>query len=138
MSFSNVTLHGNIVRDIETRNVGTASVAGFSVAVNRKWKDKDGETREEVSYIDCEAWGKTGEVIAQYMSKGSPIIVVGRLKQDSWESKEGEKRTKLKVVVEQFDFVGGKDRDASPAPTKSRAPAPRGKHAPAGDDDIPF
>ncbi len=138
MSFSIVTMHGNITRDIETRNVGTATVAGFSVAVNRKWKDKDGETREEVSYIDCEAWGKTGEVIAQYMSKGSPIIVVGRLKQDSWESKDGEKRTKLKVVVEQFDFVGGKDRDEKTAPTKSRAPASRGNHSPVRDDDIPF
>ncbi len=105
--FNKVILMGNLTRDPETRQTPSGqSVTNFSLAVNRTWKGQDGSTQEAVSYIDCVAWGKTGEVIAQYMQKGRPILVDGRLDQRSWEQ-DGNKRSKIEVIVENFNFVGG-------------------------------
>lgn len=98
---------GNLTRDPEVRTTPNGqSVANFSLAVNRTWKGADGNQQESVSYIDCVAWGRTGEVIAQYMQKGRPILVSGRLDQRSWEQ-DGQKRSKVEVVIEDFNFVGG-------------------------------
>jgi single-strand DNA-binding protein len=112
-----VILIGNLTRDVEVKNLssGTA-VAQIGLAINREWKDKDGEKKEEVTFVDCEAWGKTAEIMAKYLAKGKPVFIEGRLKLDSWE-KDGEKRSKIKVVVESFQFLGsgkGSD-DAAPA-----------------------
>src|SRR6202167_26106 len=99
-SFNKVILAGNLTRDPELRYTpkGTA-VAQFTLAINRTWKSETGESKEEVSFIDVEAWGRQGEVIAQYMRKGRPLLVEGRLKQDSWEDKTThQKKSKLKVV----------------------------------------
>lgn len=105
--FNKVILMGNLTRDPEVRTTPNGqSVANFSLAVNRTWKGADGNTQEAVSYIDCVAWGRTGEVIAQYMQKGRPILVSGRLDQRSWEQ-DGQKRSKVEVIVEDFNFVGG-------------------------------
>lgn len=105
--FNKVVLMGNLVRDPETRTTPNGqSVTNFSLAVNRTWKGQDGTTQEAVSYIDCVAWGRQGEVIAQYMQKGRPILVEGRLDQRSWEQ-DGNKRSKVEVNVENFNFVGG-------------------------------
>lgn len=105
--FNKVILMGNLTRDPETRTTPSGqSVTNFSLAVNRTWKDQSGNTQENVSYIDCVAWGKTGEIISQYMQKGRPLLVSGRLDQRSWEQ-EGQKRSKVEVVVEDFNFVGG-------------------------------
>jgi single-strand DNA-binding protein len=105
--FNKVILMGNLTRDPEVRTTpGGQSVANFSLAVNRTWKGADGNQQEAVSYIDCVAWGRTGEVIAQYVQKGRPILVSGRLDQRSWEQ-DGNKRSKVEVVVEDFNFVGG-------------------------------
>jgi len=107
--FNKVILMGNLTRDPETRQTPNGqSVTNFSLAVNRTWKGQDGNTQESVSYIDCVAWGRTGEVIAQYMQKGRPILVSGRLDQRSWEQ-DGQKRSKVEVNVEDFNFVGGGD-----------------------------
>lgn len=105
--FNKVTLMGNLTRDPETRATPNGqSVTNFSLAVNRTWRGQDGSQQENVSYIDCTAWGKTGEIIAQYMQKGRPLLVSGRLDQRSWEQ-DGQKRSKVEVVVEDFNFVGG-------------------------------
>lgn len=105
--FNKVILMGNLTRDPETRQTPNGqSVTNFSLAVNRTWKGQDGATQEAVSYIDCVAWGRTGEVIAQYVQKGRPILVSGRLDQRSWEQ-DGNKRSKVEVNVEDFNFVGG-------------------------------
>jgi len=106
--FNKVILMGNLTRDPETRNTPNGqSVTNFSLAVNRTWKGADGQQNEDVSYIDCVAWGKPGEIIAQYLSKGRAVLVSGRLDQRSWEDKEsGGKRSKIEVVVEDFNFVG--------------------------------
>ena len=107
--FNKVILMGNLTRDPETRQTPNGqSVTNFSLAVNRTWRGQDGSTQEQVSFIDCVAWGKTGEVIAQYMQKGRPILVDGRLDQRSWEQ-DGNKRSKVEVIVENFNFVGGGD-----------------------------
>lgn len=105
--FNKVILMGNLTRDPEVRTTPSGqSVANFSLAVNRTWKGADGQTQEAVSYIDCVAWGKAGEIIAQYLSKGRPVLVSGRLDQRTWEDKEsGGKRSKVEVVVEDFNFV---------------------------------
>jgi single-strand DNA-binding protein len=111
--FNKVILMGNLTRDPETRTTPSGqSVTNFSLAVNRTWKGQDGQTQEAVSYIDCVAWGRTGEVIAQYMQKGRPILVSGRLDQRSWEQ-DGNKRSKVEVIVEDFNFVGGGGGDGA-------------------------
>ncbi len=105
--FNKVILMGNLTRDPELRTTPSGqNVASFSLAVNRTWRNANGEQQEAVDYIDCSAWGKPGEVITQYMQKGRPILVSGRLQQRSWEQ-DGQKRSKVEVVVEDFNFVGG-------------------------------
>ncbi len=106
--FSKAIIMGNMTRDPELRSTPSgAQVCGFSVAVNRAFKDSSGQQQEAVSFIDCSAWGKAGEIIAQYAKKGSGIMVSGRLDQRSWEDKEGQKRSRVEIVVEDFNFVGG-------------------------------
>ncbi len=104
---------GNLTRDPELRAIPSGQqVASFSLAVNRTWKNASGEQQEAVDYIDCNAWGKPGEIITQYMKKGSAILVSGRLQQRQWEQ-EGQKRSKVEIVVEDFNFVGGNDSGSS-------------------------
>lgn len=105
--FSKAIITGNLTRDPELRNTPNgASVCSFSVAVNRTYRDASGEQKEDVSFIDCSAWGKLGEMIAQYAKKGSGVLVSGRLDQRSWEDKTtGTKRSRVEIVVEDFNFT---------------------------------
>lgn len=142
--FNKVTLMGNLTRDPETRTTpGGQSVTNFSLAVNRSWRGADGQQQESVSYIDCTAWGKPGEIIAQYMGKGRALLVSGRLDQRSWDDKEsGQKRSKVEVVVEDFNFVdggqGGGNSEGASAP-RSESSSSRNKPAPTQDvDDQPI
>lgn len=110
--FSKVIIMGNITRDPELRSTPSGTqVCSFSVAVNRNYRDSSGEQKDNVSFFDCSAWGKSGEIIAQYAKKGSGILVSGRLEQRSWEDKEGQKRSRVEIVVEDFNFVGGGNSD---------------------------
>ena len=152
-SFNKVILAGNLTRDPELRYTpkGTA-VAKIGLAVNRTWTGEDGQKKEEVNFIDIEAWGRQGEVIAQYMKKGRPLLVEGRLKLDSWEDKTTKQKvSKLKVVLESFSFIDSNRGDAggeggAPAPRPARpaspgnAPAsePVEGDAPHEGDDVPF
>ena len=106
--FNKVILMGNLTRDPETRTTTSGqNVTNFSLAVSRSWKGQDGQQQEQTSFINCVAWGKTGEIIAQYVQKGRPLLVSGRLDQRSWDDKEtGQKRSTVEVVVEDFNFVG--------------------------------
>ena len=107
--FNKVILMGNLTRDVEVRTTSSGqSVASFSLAVSRSWKGQDGQQQEQTSFINCVAWGKVGEIIAQYTSKGSSLLVSGRLDQRSYEDKEGNKRQAVEVVVEDFNFVGSR------------------------------
>ena len=111
--FSKAIITGNLTRDPELRTTANGStVCGFSVAVNRVYKDSSGEQKEDVSYIDCSAWGRLGEMISQYAKKGSGVLVSGRLDQRSWEDKtDGKKRSSVEIVVEDFNFVGAPRSD---------------------------
>lgn len=118
MSYYNkVILLGRVTRDIELKYTPKGmAVAKIGMAVNRKYKTESGEQKEEVTFIDIEAWGKQAELIGQYMRKGSPLFVEGRLKLDQWDDKNtGQRVSKLKVVLEQFQFVGGKQEGAATA-----------------------
>ena len=111
--FSKAIIVGNLTRDPELRSTPSgAQVCGFTVAVNRNYKDASGNSQEQVSFIDCSAWGRSGELIAQYAKKGSGILVSGRIEQRSWEDKEGQKRSRFEIVVEDFNFIGGSDGGA--------------------------
>lgn len=119
--FNKVILMGNLTRDPELRTTTSGqSVCAFGIAVNRSWKNSDGETQEAVDYIDCVAWAKAGEIIHQYMQKGRPLLVSGRLSYRTWDQ-DGQKRSKVEVVVEDFNFIGsggGSDESASSAPAE--------------------
>lgn len=121
-NFNKVLLMGNLTRDPELRYTPSGSaVADFGVAVNRKWTGQNGEKKEEACFVDCQAWTRSAEVISEYCKKGSAIFIEGRLKLDSWEGRDGQKHSRLRVVVENFQFVG--------APAGRRPGAPG---APAG------
>ncbi|HTB79392.1 MAG TPA: single-stranded DNA-binding protein [Opitutaceae bacterium] len=155
-----VFLIGNLTRDPELRVTpkGTA-ICQFGLAVNRQFKDESGQTRDETTFVDIEAWGKQGELVSKYLTKGSPAMVEGRLKLDQWEDKQsGQKRSKLKIVLDNVQFLGrpgasaggapaaGAEEGADPAATPDRhSPPPRASGAkpaaPAGqsiDEDVPF
>lgn len=120
--FNKVTLMGNLTRDVEMRTTPSGqSVANFSLAVSRSWKGQDGQTQEQTSFINCVAWGKAGEIIAQYVKKGDALLVSGRLDQRSWDDKEsGQKRSTIEVNVEDFNFIGGnRGGDNASAPASS-------------------
>jgi single-strand DNA-binding protein len=132
--FNKVILMGHLTRDPQPRTLPNSQtqVCDFALAVNRRWKDAEGKEREEVLFIDCSAFGKTGETIAGHLSKGRPIHVEGRLRLDRWEQ-EGQARSKIRVVVEQFHFVDRKPGgEATPgkAPSRARKGAKR-REAPA-------
>ena len=112
-SFNRVILAGNMTRDPEARALPSGqALTKFSLAVNRAYTTKEGEKREEVTYVDIESYGKQAEIIAKYCGKGSGILVEGRLKLDQWEDKKtGEKRSRLGVVLENFTFIGGRAQD---------------------------
>jgi len=154
-SFNKVILAGNLTRDPELRYTpkGTA-VATIGLAVNRTWKNEAGESKEEVTFVDVETFGRQAEVLAQYMRKGRPLLVEGRLKLDQWEDKNThQKVSKLKVVLEGFSFIDSKGggeggnsaaetaRASRPAAATAPAPAaaaPEAGQAPPEEDDVPF
>ncbi|MFQ5964845.1 MAG: single-stranded DNA-binding protein [Candidatus Scalinduaceae bacterium] len=107
-NLNKVFLMGNLTRDPELRYTpnGTA-VASFGIAVNRTWTGQNGEKREEVCFVDINTFGKRAEVINEFLSKGKPIFIEGRLQFNQWETKDGQKRNTLRVVAENFQFIGG-------------------------------
>jgi single-strand DNA-binding protein len=115
-SFNKVLLMGNLTRDPQMKYLPSqTAVCEFGIASNRKFRTQGGEDREEVCFVDCTAFGRTGEVINQYMQKGRPIFIEGRLKFDSWDDKQsGQKRSKLGVVVDNFQFIGGREDGGGP------------------------
>ena len=112
-----VIVMGNLTRDPELRLTSHQNqVCNFGIAVNRYYNDQAGNRQEEVAFIDCEAWGGTAKTIADHLSKGQPIHIVGRLRLDQWQDDDGNNRSKLKVVVDRFQFVDPRpDREAEPA-----------------------
>ncbi len=145
-SFNKVLLMGNLTRDVEIKHTSSnQAVANIGLAVSRKFRTADGEAREETTFVDCEAWGKTAETMSKYLHKGRPVFIEGRLKLDTWEDKnDGSKKSKLRVVVENFQFVDSKAGEGGSSSgggsyAASRSTASNQDHADHGsDDDIPF
>lgn len=156
-SYNKVILMGNLTRDPEMKYLpsGTA-VANFGMAMSDKYTDRQtGEQRENVCFVDVEAWDRQAEVVNEYLSKGSPIFIEGSLKFDSWETPEGEKRNKLKVRLLRFQFIGGREdgdeaaggytQATPPETTPNQGQPDQNAASSAGesetsstDDDIPF
>jgi len=149
-SFNKVMLMGNLTRDPQMKQLPSNSVvAEFGLATTRRYRTAGGEDREETAFVECSAFGRQAEVINQFCKKGKPIFVEGRLKYDTWDDKQsGAKRSKLSVVVENFQFVGGRDSEggmATDASGKERpwrtaenseTPAPRRKRVKTAE--LPF
>lgn len=146
-SLNKVFLMGNLTRDPELRFIESGTpVAEFGMAINRNWKDQGGANKEEVCFVDVTIWGRRAEVVNEYFQKGKPIFIEGRLKYDTWEARDGGgKRSKLRVVADNFQFIGGR-RDGQgppsprPEPAGAAADAPQGaaESMGLGDDEIPF
>lgn len=127
--FNQVILIGNLTRDPQVKQLpSNTTVADFGLAVTRKFRTQAGEEREETCFVDCTAFGKQAEVIGQYCQKGKQLFVEGRLKYDSWEDKQGfGRRSKVSVVVENFQFLGTRDPAGAIAPPPGRdEPAVKG------------
>jgi single-strand DNA-binding protein len=156
-NFNKVILVGNLTRDPEVKyTTGGSAVAEIGLAVNRTWFDqKANEKKEETTFVDVTLWGRQAEVAGEYLSKGRSVLIEGRLQLDQWEDKQsGQKRSKLRVVCENMQMLGGKGEGGSgggggprggaqrSAPSRSAEPAdsfyeePRGGSSP--NDDVPF
>lgn len=142
-SHNSVTLIGNIVRDPDVVYTpkGTA-VCDLSIAINRSYKTEAGEKREETTFVDCVAWAKLAELIGQWVRKGDPIFLEGRLQNEQWEDKAtGQKRSKMRVSVNQVQFLARREKDGEGRGTPAPARAQSGTdHVSDGldEDDIPF
>ncbi len=130
--FSKAIIAGNVTRDPELRATPSgAQACNFTIAVNRVFRGSDGNQQEQTSFIDCVAWGRSGETISQYVKKGSALIVSGRIEQRSWEDKtSGQRRSRTEVIVDDFSFVGGGDGGSG------RAGSPRSS-AKASSEPVP-
>jgi single-strand DNA-binding protein len=116
-SLNKVLLIGNLTRDPEVRMMSSGRpVCNFGLALNRNYKDSEGNKKEEVTFVDVECFGPRAEAVARFFSKGRPIFIEGRLKLDQWESKEGEKRSAIRVVLDNFEFVdSGRSESSTPS-----------------------
>ena len=143
-NLNKVLLIGNLTRDPELRYIpsGTA-VAEFGLAINNKWTGKDGQKHEEVTFVDVTLWARQAELASEFLSKGRQVFIEGRLQLDQWQDKDGQKRSRLRVVGERMQFLGapsGKGGDAGsekapPPPEEFGEPAPADQ---AGGEEIPF
>ena len=132
-NYNKVMLMGNLTRDIELKyTAGNNAVANLGLAVNRRYRANE-EMKEETTFIDCEAWGKTAENLSKYLSKGSPVFLEGRLKLDEWQDRDGNRRSKLRVVVESFQFI-----DAGGRKSTGGSASPAAAQPTVSNDDIPF
>src|SRR5712672_1628373 len=148
-NFNKVILAGNLTRDPELRYTPKGlAIAKVGLAINRSWTSEGGEKKEEVTFVDVDIFGRTAENVAQYMKKGRPILIEGRLRLDQWDDKQtGQKRSKLGVVGEVVQFLGsptgggGEAGDAPRRPSAPSSPAPSSAaepDMPPPDDDVPF
>ncbi len=158
-NFNKVMLIGNLTRDPQlSYTPNQTAVVDFGLAINRRWTGQDGSQRDETCFVDCRMFGKRAEVVNKYCKKGNPLFVEGRLTFDSWQAQDGSKRSKLRVTVENFEFLGGGggggasrggegqagqsygggnqgEQSYGGGGTPAAAPA---QQPPVGDDDIPF
>ena len=144
-NYNKVILMGNLTRDPEVRYTsGGTAIAKLGMAVNRRWKNQEGQQQEETTFVDVDAFGRQAETIGQYLKKGRPVMVEGRLKFDQWDDKQtGQKRSKLGVVLENFQFLDSRGEGgdsggySQPNPPSAQSSGGGGSSVPE-DDDVPF
>jgi single-strand DNA-binding protein len=138
-SFNRVILVGNLTRDVELRYIPSGmAVCDLGLAVNDRRKNAQGEWIDDPVFVDVTLWGRTAEVASEYLSKGSPVLIEGRLKYDQWEGNDGQKRSRLRVVGEKMQMLGTRQGDAPRAARAgSAARADRGEQAPPPAYDEP-
>ena len=144
-NYNKVILMGNLTRDPEVRYTsGGTAIAKLGMAVNRRWKNQEGQMQEETTFVDVDAFGRQAETMGQYLKKGRPIMIEGRLKYDQWDDKQtGQKRSKLGVVLENFQFLDSRGEGGGGAGSYSQPESPSGSPSGGGgsvpeDDDVPF
>ena len=147
-SVNKVFLMGNLTRDVQVKHTANnTAIANLSLAVNRRYRNNAGEMQEETTFVDCEAWGRTAETMGKYLSKGRPVFIEGRLRLDQWEDREGNKRSKLVVVIDTFTFVdsrggggtsGNRDGESRYQPAQTGSDGASSGGAKTNTDDIPF
>src|ERR1051325_3134662 len=150
-SFNKVILLGNLTRDPEVRYTPKGSaVCDLGIAVNRVYTTDSGERREEVTYVDVVLWARLAEIAGEYLKKGRPVFIEGRLQMDTWDDKPtGQKRTRLRVVGESMQLLGGRpggagaaegagDEDRQPRAAKPATPPPKPAESAPDEDEIPF
>jgi single-strand DNA-binding protein len=138
-NFNKVLLMGNLTRDPQlSYTPNQTAVVDFGLAVNRKWTSRDGEKKEETCFVDCRAFGRMAENVNKYLSKGRPLFVEGRLTFDSWTSQDGTKRSKLRVTVENFQFLPGKSATAAGQAENDAGDTTSQVEPNTDTDDIPF
>ena len=130
-NFNKVLLMGNLTRDPQlSYTPNQTAVVDFGMAVNRRWKSKEGEQKEETCFVDCRAFGGQAETLNKYTAKGQPLFIEGRLTFDSWTAQDGTKRQRLRVTIESFQFL--------PESGFKKEQPPQSQAKQASDDDIPF
>ncbi len=142
-NLNKVFLMGNLTRDPQLSYLPSqTAVVEFGLAMNRTYKKQDGTQGQESCFVDCQMFGKRAEVINKYLKKGDPLFLEGRLKYDQWNAQDGSKRSKLRVFVENFEFLGRGGGQGGGggggAPDSAELPEPPEPFAPPTDDDIPF
>jgi single-strand DNA-binding protein len=138
-NFNRVYLMGNLTRDPQlSYTPNQTAVVDFGMATNRRWTGQDGNQREETCFVDCRMFGKRAEVINKYCKKGNPLFVEGRLTFDSWEAQDGTKRSKLRVTVENFEFISGGGGGGAGQTYQNTSSTDSKAQQQASEDDIPF
>lgn len=136
-SYNKIIMMGNLTRDPQLSYTPSQTpVVDFGLATNRRWTAQDGNQREETCFVDCRAFGRMAENINKYLTKGRPVFIEGRLTFDSWTAQDGSKRSKHRVTVENFQFLGGGGGQGQGSDDPGEG-GYNGPH-PGGDDDIPF
>ncbi len=131
MNYNRTILLGNLTRDPQlSYTPNQTAVCEFGIAVNHNWTGKDGNEHKEVLFMDCKMFGKRGEAVNNFCMKGEPLLVEGRLKLDTWKQDDGLERSKIRLVVENFQFIGSKEDKPEQRPGR--------KEKPVDDDDVPF
>lgn len=138
-NFNKVYLMGNLTRDPQlSYTPNQTAVVDFGIATNRRWTGQDGSQREETCFVDCRMFGKRAEVINKYCKRGNPLFVEGRLTFDSWEAQDGSKRSKLRVTVENFEFISGGGGGGAGQTYQDQGSMNSNAQQQASEDDIPF
>lgn len=143
-SVNKVILVGNLTRDPQLSYLPSqTAVVDFAIATNRKWKGQDGQTKEEVCFVDVVAFNKTAETLSKYLKKGDIVYVEGRLKFETWQGQDGSKRSKHRVIIEGFQFLPNSDKQNGQQPRATQQPGYENpdydpNYVPSGDDEIPF